>query len=61
MNNIKAFIVVGILIGVLFVPFISIWALNTLFLLGIPYTFKTWLASLILSAMFGKASVTVNK
>ena len=27
-------------------PFITIWCLNTLFTLGIAYTFKTWLAML---------------
>lgn len=29
-------------------PFVTIWVLNTLFpVLAIPYTFKTWLAALI--------------
>jgi hypothetical protein len=39
-------------------PFISIWALNTLFpVLRIPYTFWTWLAMLALnSAAFYKSS-----
>lgn len=34
------FLVVLVLIG----PFITIWALNTLFGLGIAYTFWTWVA-----------------
>lgn len=29
-------------------PIAFIWALNTLFGLGIPFTFRTWLASLLL-------------
>jgi hypothetical protein len=50
-------IVLLIIVG----PLIVIWALNTLFGLGIAYTFWTWLAALILSASFGKTSVTVKK
>lgn len=43
-------------------PFVIIWAANTLFpALMIPYTFWTWLATLIFTATFGKASVTVNR
>jgi hypothetical protein len=29
-------------------PFVLIWSLNTLFNLGIPFSFKTWLAGLLL-------------
>ena len=45
-------------IGALLVtPFATIWALNTLFALGIQYNFWTWLATLYLSgAIFGKFS-----
>lgn len=46
---------------IIFAPLVIIWALNTLFGLGIEYTFWTWLAALILTSSFGKASVTVNK
>jgi len=36
-------------------PIACIWAFNTLFGTTIPFTFKTWLASLILSAtVYGK-------
>lgn len=42
-------------------PLVIIWALNTLFGLGVAYTFWTWLAALILSAAFGKTSVTIKK
>ena len=34
-------------------PLAVIWALNTLFGLGIAYTFWTWLAVLVLSATIG--------
>ena len=33
---------------IIFAPLLIIWALNTLFALGIAYTFWTWLAALIL-------------
>jgi len=29
-------------------PLLTIWELNTLFAVGIPYTFKTWLATFLL-------------
>jgi len=32
-------------------PFIVIWALNTLFGLGIAYTIKTWAAALLLGTL----------
>ena len=46
-----------LLIAVLVVaaPLISIWALNTLFSLSIPYTFWTWLAMVWVNIVtFGK-------
>ena len=33
--------------AVIFVPILSIWAVNTLFALSIPYTIKTWFAALV--------------
>lgn len=42
-------------------PLAIIWAVNTLFGLGIAYTFWTWLAVLVLTISFGKANVSVNK
>ena len=36
------------LVAVLVYPALFIWAVNTLFACGIPLTFKTWLASLVL-------------
>ena len=42
-------------------PFITIWALDTLFpALNIPYTFSTWLAVVAIGGVF-KSNVTVNK
>jgi hypothetical protein len=42
-------------------PLAAIWALNTLFAMGIAYTFWNWLAMIVLTAFFGKASLKVNK
>ena len=41
-------------------PLAVLWALNTLFMLGIPYTFWTWLAVWILAGLF-KTKVEVSK
>ncbi len=44
-------IVVLIVVGIAFVglwPFVFIWALNTLFGLGIPLNFWTWLAAVVI-------------
>jgi hypothetical protein len=41
----KIFILAGaIVMFILVAPFITIWSLNTLFALGIPYTPWTWCA-----------------
>jgi len=53
-------IVVLIILLVIFMPVLAIWSLNTLFGLGIAYTFKTWLAALILSSIVGGSSVSKN-
>ena len=58
--GITAFVALIIALIIL-APFALIWALNTLFALGIPYTFWTWLASLVISAIFGKSNVKINK
>lgn len=44
-------LVVFLVAVIIFSPLIVIWALNTLFLLGIPYTFWTWLATAILQGL----------
>ena len=52
-------VVVAILI---FAPFVTIWSLNTLFALGIDYTFWTWLAMVWLSAVtFGGIAYKIKK
>jgi len=33
-------------------PFFTIWAINTLFAFGIGYSFKTWLAMLLIQGLF---------
>ena len=49
--------IVGVLI--IFGPFLTLWALNTLFpVLNIPYTFETWAASAFLSTFFGPFNIS---
>ena len=49
------FILILIVAAVVLTPFGTLFMLNTLFNLGLAYTFKTWVAALILNGM-----VTVN-
>jgi hypothetical protein len=42
--------VIAILL-IIFGPFLSIWAVNTLFGLTIPFTLKTWFAALVLGGL----------
>lgn len=64
MNNL-IYIAILILI-IIFAPFLSIWAINTLFFSGpliayaIPYTFWTWLAIIVFGGLL-KARVQTNK
>jgi len=54
-------LLIAFMIVILF-PLISIWALNTLFpVLAIPMTFKTWLATIIVSALLRPAVSTQGK
>ena len=47
---------------VIFAPLVVIWALNTLFNLGIAYNFWTWLAMTVLTGTFGKpGSIKIKK
>ena len=46
------------------IPFLSVWALNTLFGhigLEIPYTVETWLASVIMSSYFATPFFRLSK
>ena len=53
----KAVFLIALIIFLVVVgPFLSIWALNTLFpVLAIPYTFDTWCAAILI-----KGFLTVN-
>lgn len=54
----KNLILIAVVIAaVVFLPFLSIWALNTLFpVLAIPYTLETWAASILLGGVVRGAS-----
>ena len=47
-------LLVLILVLVIFGPLCTIWAVNTLFNLTIPFTFDTWVATVILGAFFSR-------
>ena len=53
-----AFILGALLIVTLVVcaPLLLIWSLNTLFAVGIDYTFWTWLAALVLVSLVGSSA-----
>jgi hypothetical protein len=65
MNNKKVYL--GLVFLILFIvllifsPFLCIWALNVLFSLAIPYTFKTWLAGFIIIGLFSRIGIIVKK
>ena len=60
-SNMNYAIIAAVIIAALVAsPLATIWALNTLFGLGIAYTFKTWLAALVLGAILSP-SVKVKK
>ena len=51
-------IVASVVVILAVVGLAMIWALNTLFGLGIAYTFKTWCAAFLLSVIVGGSSTT---
>lgn len=59
-NGMKAVVLIAVIIFLVVVgPFLSIWALNTLFpVLAIPYTFDTWCATILIK---GFLTVSVSK
>ena len=62
-KDLTTLILIALLVVVLLIagPFIVIWSANTLFPnLAIPYTWQTWLATILLGAFF-RANVTVNR
>ena len=49
----QTFFIVGLVIlGLVFGPLVTIWALNTLFPLAIPYSIATWGAVVVLGGFF---------
>jgi len=55
---VNQFFAIGLIIfALVFGPLITIWALNTLFPLAIPYSFTTWSAVVVLSSLF-KVNIT---
>ena len=60
-TNTATMIILVIIALVIFMPLAVIWSLNTLFGMGIAYTFTNWVAMVILTTTFGKANVKVNK
>ena len=47
--------------AIVFVPFVTIWSLNTLFSVGISYTVQSWLATVWLSiSTFGGVTTAIN-
>ena len=59
-DTITVFLIFFVVILVLTTPIALIWALNTLFGLGIAYTMKTWAAALILGGAV-KSSTNIKK
>jgi hypothetical protein len=63
MNNLL--LIIGLILVIIFAPFLSIWAINTLFFSGpliayaIPYTFWTWLAIIVFGGLL-KANVNTK-
>ena len=67
MSNSDGMAVVGVIAVVALVvallvlsPLAIIWALNTLFLLAIPYNFWTWLAVVVLLLLLGGSRAKVR-
>lgn len=54
-------IIIFLITWIILWPLAAIWAVNTLFGLGIAYTFWNWLAVVVLTAFFGKSTVRVSK
>lgn len=60
-TSIVFLVILAVIVLLIAGPFIVIWSANTLFPeLGIPYTWETWLATILLGAFF-RANVTVNR
>lgn len=52
-NLIAIVFIILLILFVIYAPLIVIWALNIIFpMLVIPYTFKTWLAIIVVCSIF---------
>jgi hypothetical protein len=61
-NLMTTIVLVALVIAiVILTPLAVIWALNTLFNLGIAYNFWTWLAMAVLTGTFGKTDYVKNR
>jgi hypothetical protein len=60
MTVIELLVVFLIIAMVVFFPFAFIWALNALFSLAIPFTFKTWMATVVLLGATGAFKINYN-
>lgn len=56
----RGLIVLALFALIVLSPFLFVWSLNTLFGLTIAYTFKTWLAALILCTAVGGTRLRVK-
>lgn len=57
---IALFWIILVVLGIVAPPLVAIWALNTLFSVGIAYTIWTWLAAFVI-LLFLRAPVSVSK
>lgn len=64
-NTIKdsaiAFGILLLTIAIILWPFVVVWSMNTLFGLSIPFTFRTWLASFVLTLVIGSTPKVSNR
>ncbi len=57
----KSMLVILIICLIIIWPVVIIWALNTVFNLGIAYTFKTWIAVFILMVVFNNSKKAAKR
>ena len=60
-NTVGITLVLTVILWIFLWPLAAIWALNTLFAMGIAYSFWNWLAMVVLVAFFGKSSVRIKR
>lgn len=53
-------IIILVIIGIVIGPLVTIWSLNTLFKLGILYTWETWIAAAWLTVIVYGATKTIK-